>query len=74
MDIKAICSRHQINPAHVSEFEKLVDGKPVEAKFGQRVRWVTNYREAYDEILATLSIPLQHQFPPKAATLEPWEP
>lgn len=66
-----ILKRHEIHPKFWPEFRRLVeDGKHPGRELRTRLNRVTNYRAALDEVLAELSKPLEHKFPPPITRYE----
>ena len=63
--LNEILRRHAIHPKFHEEFRALVEeGRRPSAELRTRLDCVTNYQAALDEVLAGLSAPLDHQFPP----------
>lgn len=57
-DLVEICSKHGINPAHRAEFFAIVlHGRRPGIELQNRLKYVTNYKAALDEVLGRLSLP-----------------
>jgi len=57
-DLVEICSKHGINPAHRAEFFALaLHGRRPGIELQNRLKYVTNYKAALDEVLGKLSLP-----------------
>src|SRR5208282_1233563 len=57
-DLVEICSKHGINPAHRAEFFALaLHGRRPGIELQNRLKYVTNYKAALDEVLGRLSLP-----------------
>jgi hypothetical protein len=57
-DLVEVCSKHGINPVHRAEFFALVlHGRRPGVELQNRLKYVTNYKAALDEVLGRLSAP-----------------
>ena len=60
-----LCIKHQISPAHRAEFCALVKhGKRPSQEMLNRLKYVSNYKAALDEVLEALSAPYAKFFSP----------
>ena len=66
-----ILARHSIHPKFHAEFHALIEcGVRPGKELRTRLELVDNYNAALDDILAELSVPLNHQFPPTIRLLK----
>ena len=57
-DLVEVCTKHEINPVHRAEFFALVlHGRRPGIELQNRLKYVTNYKAALDEVLGRLSLP-----------------
>jgi hypothetical protein len=70
-NLNAILNRHEIHRKFWPEFRSLVEeGQRPGKELRTRLHCVTNYKAALDEIMAELSKPLEHKFPPPVTQYE----
>lgn len=73
-DLVEICSKHGINPAHRAEFFALVlHGRRPGIELQNRLKYVTNYKAALDEVLGRLSLPYADLVSAAESTATPFE-
>jgi len=76
-DLVEVCTKHEINPVHRAEFFALVlHGRRPGIELQNRLKYVTNYKAALDEVLGRLSLPyadLVSAAEPSSVSLTPFE-